>query len=266
MRKEIIILGSGTFKPELKRHCSGYLVKIGDENLLFDFGRGVLDNIMKTKTKYYDINKIFITHAHSDHCSELIPFIGVFISLFWTNFPYPEDKKLKNQKIIIYGPRGIKKAIFHFLKALAWDESKYIDNLIIRELSNGTIVKGKNWKVKCFTAEHSKRIRSFAYRIESENKILAYCGDGIYSKGMLDACRDADIAILEATLPLHLRPRKQGHLSASDAGKIARKANVKKLILTHISPEALKLNPKKKAEKYYKKPVIIAKDLLKIKF
>jgi ribonuclease BN (tRNA processing enzyme) len=262
---EITILGSGTFKPELNRHCSSYLIKAGNENLIFDFGRGTLDQIMKSGTKYYTINKIFITHAHSDHCSELIPFIGVFASLFWTNFPYPENKKLKKQKIIIYGPKGIKETIFHFLKALAWDKGKYIDNLKIKELSDGDTIEGKNWKVKCFNTEHSGRIGSFAYRIETGNKIAAYCGDGIYSKGMVDACKNADIAILEATLPPSLNPTKNGHLSAGDAGKIADEANVKKLVLTHISPEYFKFNPKKETKKYYKGKVIIAKDMMKFK-
>lgn len=61
---KITILGSGTFYPELNRHASSYLFQIGKEKIIFDFGRGILDSLMKTKVRLEEINTIFISHLH----------------------------------------------------------------------------------------------------------------------------------------------------------------------------------------------------------
>jgi len=78
---EITVLGSGTYQPELKRHCSGYLIKISRQNLVFDFGRGTLDQLLKLGINYFDIDSIFISHTHADHCSELSSFLHITLPL-----------------------------------------------------------------------------------------------------------------------------------------------------------------------------------------
>ena len=245
---EITILGSGTFIPELKRHCSSYLLNVKNQRIIFDFGRGTLDSLIKLNADLYSLDKIFISHIHSDHSAELID----FISFIMCN---PEKKKLRNF-YTIYGPKGTRKKIRLLMKIFDISK-KNIRRLNLKELKSGDIIKYKNIKIKCFNAEHDGP--SLAFRIEADKKVICYSGDSAYCKSILEACKNADLAILESTLP-----KLSTHMGGEDAGKTAKEANVKKLILTHIARSYLN-NAKKEARRHYKGKVIIAKDMMKLK-
>ncbi len=78
---EITILGSGNYQPLKKdRYFPAYLVKAGKQNLVFDFGRGALGQLLKLGIKYYEIDAIFISHTHADHCSELSSFLHIALA------------------------------------------------------------------------------------------------------------------------------------------------------------------------------------------
>ena len=252
---ELTILGSGTYKPELKRHASSYLVKINKQNLVFDFGRGVLDNLLKIGVNYYDIDEIFITHTHSDHCAELISYLHVALGK-------PLKGKVREKDITIYGPVGFKEVMNYFYHAFHLKKFKY--RIFIRELRNLNSIVGKGWKLKCYSTNHSKILKSLAYRLESKNKVLAYSGDTTDCLGLRQACNQADLAILEASWPKALKAKD--HLTGEEAGKIAQKVGIKKLVLTHMAPYYLEnFDVKGEAKKFYNGPVILAKDLMKIK-
>lgn len=254
---ELTILGSGTYQPELDRHASSYLIKTGQQNLVFDFGRGVLDQLMKAGINYYDIDYIFISHMHADHCSELSPFLHIALA-------EPEKGKFRQKDITIYGPKGLKKTVKNILEAFGLQKSRPRYKVNIIELGDNDFVKNKNWLIKTYTTKHFPTIASLAYRLEVERKIIAYSGDTERCLGLEKACQSADLAIVEACW--HKIKPLAGHLSAEKTAEIAKKAKVKKLILTHISPYYMKeYNIKELAQKYYKGPIIIAKDLMKIK-
>jgi ribonuclease BN (tRNA processing enzyme) len=54
---------------------------------------------------------------------------------------------------------------------------------------------------------------------------------------LVDAARDTDLLMVEATLPRPERTGIRGHLTASEAGEHARRAGAKRVVLTHISDE-----------------------------
>jgi ribonuclease BN (tRNA processing enzyme) len=250
---KLIILGSGTFVPELKRNSSSYLVEIGKERLIFDFGRGSLTSILKLKISLDKINKIFISHLHVDHLAELSSFLFYFLYR-------PKAKKYPD--IFIYGPKGIKKTMNLLFKAYHINNHKYLDKIKIKELSDKDFVKGKNWKIKAFKVKHAKKLYCLAYRLESGKKVFCYSGDTAYCKGIKNACKNTDLALIEASLPEKLKIKE--HLTGKKAGKIAKQSRVKKLIITHVAGFYLS-DVIKDVKKYYKEKVILAKDLKKIK-
>lgn len=250
---KITVLGCGTFVPELKRHAASYLFEIGKEKIVFDFGRGILDNLIKTKINLDKINTIFITHTHVDHIAELSSFL--FYILY-------RPKARKYPEIKIYGPKGIKKTINFLLKAYHLEKHKYVNKIKIKELSNQNIVKGSSWKVKSFEVKHSKSRKCFAYRIETKKKIVCYSGDSGYCTSLKEACKNTDLAIVEANLPESWNIKE--HLTGEKVGKLAKEVEIKKLIITHIASFYLP-QVKKDVAQNYKGKVIIAKDLMKIK-
>ena len=114
---KITVLGSGTYVPQLDKLNSSYLVQIGKENLVFDFGRGAINQLLKKGVEYYDIDRIFITHTHADHCSELISLLHIALA-----GPYQE--KYRTKELVIYGPKGIKKTINNLLEAFYLSDKK----------------------------------------------------------------------------------------------------------------------------------------------
>ena len=63
----VTILGSGTPRPDINRFSQSILVEAGDKKLLFDAGRGATIRLSQAGINIKDINKIFLTHLHSDH-------------------------------------------------------------------------------------------------------------------------------------------------------------------------------------------------------
>ncbi|MEK6869405.1 MAG: MBL fold metallo-hydrolase, partial [Nanoarchaeota archaeon] len=130
--------------------------------------------------------------------------------------------------------------------------------------NNSIINKIKNYKkdiiVKSIKSKHTNA--SVSYRIEYNNKSIVYSGDTDYSNEIIKLSKNADLLILECS---HLDGRKaKGHLTPSLCGKIATKANVKKLVLTHFYPEADKADIKKQCRKAFGGNIVLARDFMSI--
>jgi len=246
---KLTILGSGTFVPELKRSCPSYIIEYKKENILFDIGRGSIRNLLKLKKDLHEINRIFISHMHTDHSTELASFIQLILDT-------PEKKKLK-EKYIIYGPKGIKRDIQNMLKTFHIEKHKHLDRIKVKEIFNNIVISGL--KIKVFPVKHAK-INSLAYRLEFRKKVVCYSGDSSDCEGLRNACKNVDLAIMEATGPKEWR---LGHINGEDLGKLAQKTKIKKLVVIHIANTYLP-RIKKDIKKNYKGKLIIAKDLMEI--
>lgn len=255
---KLIILGSGTYQPELNRHSAGYLVKVGRQNIVFDFGRGTLDQLLRAGVHYHHIDAIFITHTHPDHFSEITSFLHIALA-------EPAKGQLRRKNVTIYGPPGIKKVVDYLLKAFnLWGKVKPKYKVIIKELTADSRVQGKGWTVQGFLAKHIAQMDCFSYRIKSGSKVLAYSGDTEDCPGVRRACHQANVAVIETSWPAELNPTF--HLTGGEVGKIAQAEGVKKVVATHVAPYYLqKFDVKKEIKQTYKGPVVIAKDLMKIK-
>lgn len=97
---KLIVLGSGTCVPSLKRNAPGYYLEAAGLQILVDCGSGTLLQLERAKKSYKDIDAVFITHTHPDHISDLI-------SLIHANRATPNYKREKDLRIV--GPEGLKK-------------------------------------------------------------------------------------------------------------------------------------------------------------
>ena len=61
----VIILGSGTPRPNIERFSQSILVEVNDEKLLFDSGRGATIRLNQANIPLKEIKKVFLTHLHS---------------------------------------------------------------------------------------------------------------------------------------------------------------------------------------------------------
>jgi ribonuclease BN (tRNA processing enzyme) len=66
---------------------------------------------------------------------------------------------------------------------------------------------------------------------------IVYGADTSPTDALTDFARDADLMLVEATLPRPERTGVRGHLTPGEAGEHARAAGAKRLLLVHISDE-----------------------------
>ena len=250
---ELTILGSGCGIPSLERGAPGILIKIDNNQLLFDSGPGTLVRLLKAGVDYKSIEHAFYTHTHSDHSADLVP----FIQSLWTTPNFERTKSLN-----LYGPSKFE----NFVRTLSHAFGSWVIDpvfpLLIKELQNDQI-NFSNFVVTCRPMKHSNF--SIGYRIEdNDNHSIVYSGDTAYNENIIELAQNADILILECSFPE--KRKKSGHLIPTEAAKIAAQSNCKKLVLTHLYPPYQEIETEIKTiiPKIYSGETIIAFDFFKI--
>ncbi len=247
---EIIILGSGTCVPSLKRGSSGLILRIGERILLFDSGTGTLERMLKRGITYLDLDVVFYTHTHPDHIADLVPLVFAC--------KYGENPRRRDLPII--GGRGFKT----YFQAIQGVYGRWLQpdlfQIPIREVYDD-ILEYDLFRVIARPMIHLPE--SVAYRVESnEGKSAVLSGDTDYCPDLVELARDADVLVIESALPDEMKA--EGHLTPSLAGRIGREANCKKLVLTHLYPVCDSVDIVEQCKREYRGELLIAEDLMEI--
>jgi len=267
----IIFLGTGGSWPTVKRNVSSIAVKRAGEIILFDCGEGTQRQFQKSNLSYMQISKIFITHFHGDHFLGLPGLIQTMqlndrdtplhiygpkgmnklttqlLSLGYFKPKYQIiSHEIDEKDILDFNEYVIKiLRVRHGIPALAYSlEEKMRPGKFNkpRALELG-IPEGplfsKLQRGETITLEDGRLIQpNEVLGPPRRGRKLVISGDTKPMKEMIAFARDADILIHEATFDSSLKDisMEYGHTTASQAAEIAKKANVEKLFLTHISP------------------------------
>ena len=250
----VTILGSGTCVPSLRRSSCAVLLEIGEAKLLFDSGPGTMHRLLNAGIEIFDIDAIFYSHFHPDHTGELAPFI------FATKYP---DSNRRNRLLTIIGGNGFINFI-NGLKAVYGDGLELPDGMLrFLELYNNGPDSRKFASFTLETMPMNHREESIGYRItNTDGKSIVYSGDTDTNENLVSLATGADLLICESAMPDALKV--PGHLTPSLAGDMATRAQVKKLVLTHLYPECDQVDLAAQCRKTYQGPLLIAEDLMKI--
>lgn len=229
-------------------------MNIDDNLLIFDAGTGIIKlgkEIIK-EGKYEEIN-LFFTHTHNDHVQGIMFFEPVYLSKYRLNI---YGSEILSEKI----DESLKKYMSHNYFPINWEESKsakYIETL--RE--EKVIIINKNKKITVSSLESKKYIEKESiiikimhgvnhpvggvtvYRVEYKGKSVVFATDiEGYSNGdlkLINFAKGADILIHDCAYLNEEYDKKQGwgHSIPKMAGINAKMAGVKKLYITHHSPE-----------------------------
>jgi len=219
------ILGKYSPFPPKGGSCPGYWITSGETGVLLECGSGVLSRAQEF-ISLSDITVVVLSHLHFDHMSDLM-------ILRYAASPDGRYKELP-RKVTVYAPKE-PRTEFELLS--------YKDALVAVPVPAGTSHEGivissvaiGDMKVSFYPAEHS--YPSYAIRFEAEDGVFAYSGDTRPCDGLLQAARGADLFLCEASaVEADSEFAKPGHLTARQAGEIAREASVGRLLLTHIWP------------------------------
>ncbi len=247
---ELIIVGSGTGIPSLRRASPGLVIISDNTHILIDSGPGALRKMLEMGITYLDMDLILYTHLHPDHVADLV---AILFASKYGDLPREKD-------LLCAGGAGFK-SYFEKLKSLygSWVEPKSYQ-LTIKELSiDPLLYRG----IKVLSKPMAHLPNSVGYRIEFEDgKSVAVSGDTDYCQNIIDLGFEVDFLILECSFPD--AKKVEGHLTPSLAGRIAIESRCKRLLLTHLYPICDQFDIVNQCRQVYQGEIIVGEDLMKI--
>lgn len=248
---ELIILGSGTGVPSLKRGFPGLLLISENSKVLVDSGSGTLRKMLEIGITYRDVDLLLYTHIHPDHISELVP---ILFACRYADLPREKD-------LVVVGGPGFKH-YFNKLKKIYWPWIEPLSyHLIVEEISQNPFIFNN---LKIFYKPMAHMPESVGYRIEFRNNhSIVISGDTDYCENIIDLAFKVDLLVLECSFPEG--KKVNGHLTPSLAGKIGKESRCKRLLLTHLYPICDQSDIINQCKEVYKGNLILGEDLMRIK-
>ena len=247
---ELTIIGR-TGNPEPGGACSCYLVRGEGATLVLDFGPGALSRLGVHQSPE-SVDAILISHMHQDHMLDLLPLTRTLRNLGALQPGGPRVKLL-----VPPGGNSTLRALgFAFAKPLEHMEGASDEEMKIQSVNLFThffdlaehdpdrILRFGGLEVQLVSMRHvgggfepiDTKSKAFGMRITDGRAVLAYTGDTGDNPGLDVLARDADILLSEASMRDEVPDitGRHGHLTAAQAGRIAARNGVGRLILTHF--------------------------------
>jgi ribonuclease BN (tRNA processing enzyme) len=247
---ELIILGSGTGVPSLKRGSPGALIKADEQAILLDSGSGTLQRMLHAGVTYKEVDAVLYSHIHPDHVTDLVPLIFAC--------KYHEDPRTKD--LLTFGGRGFRD-YFEGLRSVydSWIEPETFHIHMQEVLASDVEIEGL--QITTLPLEHAPE--SVGYRVASPTgRTVVYSGDTDYCPNIVELARGADLLILECSFPEGQKVK--GHLIPSLAGRIAHEAGCSRLVLTHLYPPCDQSDIRGDCRDVFPGEVLLAEDMMRI--
>ncbi len=270
---EILFLGTSASAPSAKRGLSAQIVKHDEYRFLVDCGEGTQRQILQSGTGFKNLTNILLTHGHLDHILGLGGLMSTFMR--WEAIDeldiFGGRSTLDRVHDLIYGVvlRGnqspmplrlneIKPGIFFETDSFTVTafsvthrgpdclgyifEGKARHPFLAQKADELGVPFGPERKElvagKEITLSDGRRIKPDDVLGPLQKGVkLVLTGDTGKTDDIFESCRDADALVIESTYMDEEAEmaREFSHLTARQAAELAVKANVKKLIITHIS-------------------------------
>ncbi len=237
MNLTVTVLGSSGVFADVDTACSGFLVRAGGTNVMMDAGGGTLANLQRHLSPV-DLDAVVLSHSHPDH---------------WLDVPV-----LRNAlKYVLDSPAAID--LYGTDETLTLAEALCSDGLE-PTFTPHVIEDGAEFSVgpirwRCSRTDHP--VETMGLRAEFDGRSVGYSADTgpRWSVGELGTL---DLAIIEATYLARDEPADPVHLSARQAGALARAGGARRLALTHLLPGSSVDEAVAEASDAYGSPVEVA--------
>lgn len=262
---KITFLGTGDSVPTKTRNHTALLLSYKAENILIDCGEGTQRQFKKAEINPCKLTRILISHWHGDHflglpgllqtlamlnCSKKIKIYGPrgtrhFISLLkqLVRIEIPLEVHELSNKIFIDTPEFYMetKSMHHLTPANAYSfvikdkirlDKKKLEKYslpnskLLKDLQQGKSITWKNKTIKPSQVSYMEKGRKISFVLDTAP-----------NKNAIDLAKNSNLLIIESQFVQKEKAKaeKFKHLTLPQAISIAKKAKVKRLILTHVS-------------------------------
>lgn len=280
MRPSVTLLGTGGPRPDAARGATSLLIRIGDEAILIDAGRGVVRQLTTLGVPLPTINPVLITHHHYDHIGDLH---DVILSSWLMGrarplrlFGPPETRRIVDTLVDQVYDKDIEFRVRESLNN-PWQPVEATDILA------GPVCEGADWRITAELVDHGdglgfpeafrRRWVCLGYRFECADGVIAFSGDTVDCHGLRKLAAGADILVqccylARAEITGHHWERLARHtLACADTvGRIAAEARVGTLVLTHHrqKPQAMLEQMRADVAADFSGPVVLGYDGLRV--
>jgi ribonuclease Z len=241
---KVTLLGTGTPQPSIERFGPATLIEAGGQYFLFDCGRGATQRLWQQKIQLGKVNKLFLTHLHSDHTVG-IPDLWL---TGWIGAAYGQRKT----PFEVWGPAGTSEMMQGLQTAYSWDvktrsnEKNKIDSGIMvktHTITEGIVYDKEGIKITAFLVDHGEFIDSaLGYRFDYKGHSVVISGDTRYSENLVKHAKGVDVLIHEVIVVkqelLEKSPLARQiinlHTTPEQAGKIFSLTKPKLAVYSHI--------------------------------
>ena len=287
---EITFLGTSSAVPSKHRNHTAIVLKHFGEVMLFDCGEGTQRQLTYAKISPMKIDKIFITHYHGDH---ILGLAGLIQSMGFRGRSEDLDiygPKGLNKLINAISNTGFFQINFQIItheigEGIVLETDEYIIKSIIAEHNIDNLAYSIYEKKKprflrekaielgvpvgpAFGKLHNGEEVEINGKIIKPEQVLGeprigqkvtYSGDTRPCEKMIELAQGSDVLIHEATYEHEDQDKaiENCHSTSKEAAEIAKEANVKLLVLTHISTRyTTDINIKEEAKEIFENTVV----------
>ena len=251
-RSRLILLGTaGGPTPKPNRAAPAQAIVVDGVVYVIDCGNGVARQMALAGLDLGAIRDVFITHHHSDHNADY----GNLLLLAWAG--------TLHTRVDTWGPPPLRRMTRQFLamndadiRVRIADEGRppLAPLIVPHEITRGGLVlRDERVTVRAALVEHSMVKPAFAYRFDCPDRSIVISGDTRPSENLVALAHGADVLVHEVMyLPAIERIEKAepaakrlhqhliaAHTSTEEVGRIATRAGVKTLVLSHFVPGGL---------------------------
>lgn len=270
---ELVFLGTSASAPSIHRGLSAQMVLYRDLRFLVDCGEGTQRQILLSGLGFKRLNRILLTHGHLDHILGLGGLISTFAR--WETIErleiYGGKWALERVRDLIYGvvlrgaPPPMELTFIEIEPGPIFEEEDLeviafpvqhrgpgCFGFLFREKAKRPFLVEKAESLGVPPGPERRRLVAGESVTLPDGRVvhpdqvlgppregvrLAHVGDAARVDGLVETVRRADLLVIEATYLEREADmaRRFGHLTAKQAAALAREAEVRQLVLTHLS-------------------------------
>lgn len=223
------VLGRSPAIPNPGEACAGYLIHGGSTRIMVDIGPGTVAQLLRLCNPT-ELDAIVISHMHTDH----------FLDLVTLRYSFPWKDEI-NPKLRVFLPPGATAQMEHVAMG-AGIPDYFARSFSFIEHDGSAALEIGDLRLEPTPTVHF--VPTWGFRVTARpssgesSRTIAYSADSSPTPNLDILAERADLFICEAALRTVTDdappPEQRGHLVPSEAGEVAQRGGVSRMVLTHL--------------------------------